>query len=168
MLSNKEKQEIVRRIEHGQPLPDKYRWLLFDANRRQVELIWNGKTPDVCNTVLPFQTIERVDEQVDFLGDNKLILSALKNGPLRLEIEAQGGLKLIYGDPPFDVGADFTMDTEIGDDTFTKQPNILEEIAYRDTWYQGADSCLSMIYERLFLMRDLLAEEGSIYIHCDH
>ena len=195
MLSNKEKQELIRRIESNQPLPDKYRWILFDANRRQVELVWNGKTPKVCNTVLPFQTIEQVDEPraekpaseeamplfpIDergrqlkgwtnklIWGDNKLVLSALKNGPLRREIEAQGGLKLIYGDPPFDVGADFTMPIEIGEDTFTKQPNILEEIAYRDTWHQGADSYLSMIYERLLLMRDLLAEDGSIYLHCD-
>jgi len=82
-------------------------------------------------------------------------------------IEAQGGLKLIYIDPPFDVGADFSMDIEIGGDTFTKKPNILEEIAYRDTWGKGADSFIAMIYERLILMRDLLAEDGSIYVHCD-
>ena len=92
---------------------------------------------------------------------------ALKNGPLREEIEKQGGIKLIYIDPPFDVGADFSMDIEIGDDTFTKKPNILEEIAYRDTWGKGADSFIAMIYERLILMRDLLAEDGSIYVHCD-
>jgi adenine-specific DNA-methyltransferase len=100
-------------------------------------------------------------------GDNKLILSSLKNGPLREEIEKQGGLKLIYIDPPFDVGADFSMDIEIGDDTFTKKPNILEEIAYRDTWGKGADSFISMIFERFALMRDLLASDGSIYVHCD-
>ncbi|MFZ1768982.1 MAG: site-specific DNA-methyltransferase, partial [Caldilinea sp.] len=75
--------------------------------------------------------------------------------------------KLIYIDPPFDVGADFSMDNEIGGDTFTKKPNILEEIAYRDTWGKGADSFIAMIYERLALMRDLLAEDGSIYVHCD-
>jgi DNA modification methylase len=57
------------------------------------------------------------------------------------------------------------MDIEIGGDTLTKKPNILEEIAYRDTWGKGADSFLSMIYERLILMKDLLAPEGSIYIH---
>ena len=48
-----------------------------------------------------------------------------------------------------------------------KNPNILEEIAYRDTWGKGADSFIAMIYERLILMRDLLAEDGSIYVHCD-
>jgi adenine specific DNA methylase Mod len=100
-------------------------------------------------------------------GDNKLILSSLKNGPLREEIEKQGGLKLIYIDPQFDVGADFSMDIEIGGDTFTKKPSILEEIAYRDTWGRGADSFIAMIFERLILMRDLLAADGSIYFHCD-
>jgi adenine-specific DNA-methyltransferase len=100
-------------------------------------------------------------------GDNKLILSSLKNGPIRHEIEQAGGIKLVYIDPPFDVGADFSMDIEIGDDTFTKQPSVLEELAYRDTWGKGADSFIAMIYERLVLMRDLLSEDGSIFVHCD-
>lgn len=198
-LTPTEKQDIIRHLEAGKPLPEKYRFLLFD-DKREVELVWNGKTNEVCNVVLPFQTIEHVDEprneegtaraagkqpqqrlfSVDgrgrqlkgwtnklIWGDNKLILSSLKNGPLREEIERNGGIKLIYIDPPFDVGADFSMDIEIGDDTFTKKPNILEEIAYRDTWGKGADSFISMIYERLILMRDLLAQDGSIYVHCD-
>ncbi|MEI7826163.1 MAG: site-specific DNA-methyltransferase, partial [Chlorobiaceae bacterium] len=59
------------------------------------------------------------------------------------------------------------MDIEIGDDTFTKRPGVLEELAYRDTWGKGADSFIAMIYERLVLMRDLLADDGSIYVHCD-
>jgi len=194
-LTEQEQQDIIRYLEADKPLPDKYRFLLF-ADKREVELVWNGKTSEVCNIVLPFQVIEQVDEpraerpeetalQMDMFatdgrgrqlkgwtnkliwGDNKIILSSLKNGPLREEIEAQGGLKLIYIDPPFDVGADFSMDIEIGGDTFTKKPNILEEIAYRDTWGQGAESFIAMIYERPVLMRDLLAEDGSIYVHCD-
>ena len=59
------------------------------------------------------------------------------------------------------------MDIEIGNDTFTKKPNVLEQIAYSDTWGKGADSFIAMIYERLVLMRDLLADDGSIYVHCD-
>ncbi|MEI6030982.1 MAG: site-specific DNA-methyltransferase [Synechococcaceae cyanobacterium ELA739] len=197
-LSDQERQEVQRYLDADQPLPEKYRFLLFE-DKRQVELVWNGKTNAVCNVVLPFQTIEQVDEpraeqpsdtqraqQGDLFstdargrqlkgwtnkliwGDNKLILSSLKNGPIRQQIEAQGGLKLIYIDPPFDVGADFSMDIEVGENTFTKKPNILEEIAYRDTWGKGADSFVSMIFERLALMRDLLAEDGSIFVHCDY
>ena len=100
-------------------------------------------------------------------GDNKLILSSLKAGALRRQIEEAGGLKLIYIDPPFDVGADFSMDIEIGGETFHKEPNLLEQIAYRDTWGRGADSFIAMIYERLILMRDLMHSEGCIYLHCD-
>jgi len=138
-LTEQEKQEIVRYLESGRELPEKYRFLLFEE-KREVELVWNGKTSEVCNIVLPFQVIEQVDEpraekpedtKAQFSlfddrgrqmkgwtnkliwGDNKLILSSLKNGPLREEIEKQGGLKLIYIDPPFDVGADFSMDIEI-------------------------------------------------------
>jgi len=66
------------------------------------------------------------------------------------------------------VGADFSMDIEIWDDTFTKQPNVLEELAYRDTWGKGADSFIAMIYERLALMHGLLADNGSIYVHLDY
>ncbi|MDQ6699666.1 MAG: adenine methyltransferase, partial [Acidobacteriota bacterium] len=159
-LTEQERQEIVRYLEADKPLPDRFRFLLFE-DKREVELVWNGKTSEVSNVVLPFQVIEQVDEpraekpedtslqgslfdergrQLKgwtnklIWGDNKLILSSLKNGPLREEIEKEGGLKLIYIDPPFDVGADFSMDIEIGGDTFTKRPNILEEIAYRDTW----------------------------------
>jgi adenine-specific DNA-methyltransferase len=59
------------------------------------------------------------------------------------------------------------MDIEIGGETFHKEPNLLEQIAYRDTWGRGADSFISMIYERLILMRDLMHPEASIYLHCD-
>ena len=111
ILSDNEKRDIIKYIDAGKPLPDKYRFLLFEG-KREVELVWNGKTNEVCNIVLPFQVIEQVDEprseedlkmQASLFdlsgrqikgwtnkliwGDNKLILSSLKNGPLREEIE---------------------------------------------------------------------------------
>ena len=195
-LTENEKRDVMKYLEAGKPLPEKYRFLLFE-DKKEVELIWNGKTSEVSNVVLPFQTTEVVDEPraessedtkqaqptlFDFdergrqiagwtnkliWGDNKLILSSLKSGVMREEIEKEGGLKLIYIDPPFDVGADFSMKVEIGDDELTKKPNVLEELAYRDTWGKGADSFIAMIYERLSLMKDLLADDGSIYVHCD-
>src|SRR5476651_382983 len=60
-LTDQEKQDVLRYIEAGKPLPDKYRFLLFE-DKREVELVWNGKTSDVTNVVLPFQVIEQVDE----------------------------------------------------------------------------------------------------------
>ena len=149
-LTNSEKREILKLVEADKPLPDKYRFLLFD-DKREVELVWNGKTNEVCNIVLPFQVIEQVDEpraenledtslQMSLFdtrgrqkvgwtnkliwGDNKLILSSLKNGPLRDEIEKNGGIKLIYIDPPFDVGADFSMDNDVTDEKFRDEPHF--------------------------------------------
>ena len=190
-LTDNEKRDLVRLIEEGKNLPEKYRFLLFDKSK-QIELTWNGKSDDIIDVELPFQIIEQIDEprtekvklaqsSFDFAsgrqiagwankliwGDNKYILSSLKNGAMRDEIEKEGGIKLIYIDPPFDVGADFSMSVEVGDNSYEKKPNVLEQIAYRDTWGLGTDSFLSMIYERLIIMRDLLAEDGSIYVHCD-
>src|SRR3990172_8050979 len=192
-LTDNEIRDIVKYLEAGKPLPERFRFMLFEE-KREVELVWNGKSNEVTNIVLPFQIVEQIDEprvekeetqdaQFNIFdhrgrqqtgwtnkliwGDNKLILSSLKNGPLRKEIEDNGGIKLFYIDPPFDVGADFSMNIEIGGEQFTKEPSILEEVAYRDTWGKGADSFIAMIYERLSLMRDLLADDGSIYVHCD-
>ena len=197
-LTKQEKWDVLRYLNEDKPLPDKYRFILFDTERKgkDVELVWSGKTGKTCDVVMPFQVIEQVDEpraeraadhslQFELIdidergrqlegwtnkliwGENKFILSSLKSGPFRGLINDEGGIKLIYIDPPFDVGADFSMPVRIGDDTITKKPNVLEELAYRDTWGRGADSFLAMIYERLLLMRDLLAEDGSIYVHCD-
>jgi len=191
-LTENEIRDIIQFLEAGKDLPEKYRFLLFE-DRKEIELLWKGKSGDVINVVLPFQVIEQVDEprseekremqgslfdsetgrQVKgwnnklIWGDNKLILSSLKNGPLRKEIEEQGGIKLIYIDPPFDVGADFSMDIEIGGENLTKNPSAIEELAYNDTWGKGEDSFLSMIYERMIIARDLLSEDGAIYVHCD-
>ena len=122
-LTEAEKRDLIKRINEGRTLPEHFRFLLFD-DKREVELVWNGKTRDVCTAILPFQTLEHIDEPrketaaADELGldiggrqtkgwtnkliwgDNKLILSSLKNGPLREEIEAQGGIKLIEQGKP--------------------------------------------------------------------
>ena len=108
-LSDAEKRDLIKLIEQGKPLPEKYRFLLFD-DKREVELVWNGKTREVCTAVLPFQSLEHIDEprkekaddgllgfdmggrQVKgwtnklIWGDNKLILSSLKSGALRRQI----------------------------------------------------------------------------------
>ena len=84
---------------------------------------------------------------------------------MRRQIDAAGGVKLVYIDPPFDVGADFSFDIDIGDENFTKQPSVIEEVAYRDTWGAGTQSYVHMLYERLSLIHDLLAPDGSLYVH---
>jgi adenine-specific DNA-methyltransferase len=191
LLTDREKELIKQMIDRGEPLPPKYKLALF-ADTPEVELIWQGKTSEVTNAVLPFQIIEQIDEprseksgQIADLftydlssgrqsggwsnkliwGDNKLVLSSLKNGPLRREIEAAGGLKLVYIDPPFDMDADFSVTMEVGEEVLTKQPTVIEEVAYRDTWGRGGDSYIAMIYERLRLIHELLHPDGAIFVH---
>lgn len=190
-LSDHEKEELKALIDQGEPLPNRYRLSLFE-DPSSTELIWPGKTAEVETAVLPFQSIEQIDEprsepntelslfeagpsgrQVGgwtnklIWGDNRLILSSLANGPLRRQIEEAGGLKLVYIDPPFDVGADFSLEIDIGSESATKAPSFIEEGAYRDTWGAGRDSFLAMIAERLTLIRRLLADDGSVLVHCD-
>ncbi len=167
-------------------------------SRLKTELVWEGKYDEYGNrrpiklpsSPLPLQRIETIDEPRDrekakqgsmfnlegfikkahrddfrnllIWGDNKLAVAAL------LE-QFRGKIDLIYIDPPFNVGADFTMQVQLGEEgeTVQKEQSILEAVVYRDTWGKGTDSYLHMMYERLTLMRDLLSERGSIYVHCD-
>src|SRR6266542_787996 len=87
--------------------------------------------------------------------------------------EFAGKVNLIYIDPPFDTGADFSFTAAIPDTddeeesglVFTKQPSIIEQKAYRDTWGRGIDSYLQWFYETAVLLHELLAENGSLYVH---
>lgn len=191
-LNDQERDEIIEALRAGRALPARYRASLFE-DAQETELIWPGKTTEVERIVLPFQSIEHIDEprsgtvkRPDLFsfnetsgrqtggwtnkliwGDNKLILSSLVNGPLRRQIDEAGGLKLVYIDPPFDVGADFSIDVEIGDVSINKRASVVEEVAYRDTWGRGKDSFAQMLYERLLLIRSLMHKDGTVWVHCD-
>lgn len=93
-------------------------------------------------------------------GENSLVMSSL------LE-QFAGKVDLIYIDPPFDVGADFHLPIQIGEDEIQKTSSVIEEVAYRDTWGRGRDSFMAMIHERLILMESLMAENSSIVVHVD-
>jgi DNA modification methylase len=96
-------------------------------------------------------------------GDNLLVMGSL------LEKFA-GKVDLIYIDPPFDTGADFSFKVLVGPDDEPlpgKEPSLVEEFAYRDTWGRGYDSYLSIMHDRLRLLRELLSERGSIFVHLD-
>jgi adenine-specific DNA-methyltransferase len=159
------------------------------------ELIWDGKYVDgkkqsPVHVALPFQTIETVNESAAdrrrtlelfsagretewrnrlIWGDKKYVLPSLLP-------EFAGKVNLIYIDPPFDTGADFSFTASIpskSEDsvdatTFLKEPSILEQKAYRDTWGQGLDSYLEWFYETTVLLRELLHETGSLYVHLDY
>jgi adenine-specific DNA-methyltransferase len=155
----------------------------------------DGTLKEVPRVSLPFQVIERVNESRAtrearkggvqrtlfdvwegkegdtfedgwrnklIWGDNLLVMGSLQE-------KFAGKIDLIYIDPPFATGADFSFTSEIGEsgEEVTKEQSVIEEKAYRDTWGRGFDSYLNMIYTRLSVMRDLLSENGSIYIHLD-
>ncbi|KUK24567.1 MAG: DNA methylase N-4/N-6 domain protein [Thermotoga sp. 50_1627] len=168
---------------------------MISNNKKYVELVWYGKYDKIElgnkapleRANLPFQVVETINEprmkeyegQMFFpkseypenypkdwknlliWGDNKLVMSSL------LKQGWAGKINLIYIDPPFFTGADFTVKAKIGDEEIEKAPSIIEEQAYKDTWSGGIASYLKYMYERLVLMRELLAENGSIYVHLD-
>lgn len=148
------------------------------------ELIWNGKYDAAGRRVaplrvaLPFQTVETINESAQerqrslffasdrssdwrnrlIWGDNKYVLASL------LE-EMAGQVKLIYVDPPFATGQDFSFRASVDDSNFVREASIIEQKAYRDTWGRGIDSFLHMLYERFATMHELLAEDGTLYVH---
>jgi adenine-specific DNA-methyltransferase len=93
-------------------------------------------------------------------GDNKVVMGSLLS-------KLVGQINLIYIDPPFFTGSDFIVKTEIGDKKIEKEPSLIEQKAYVDTWSEGITSYLNYMYQRLSLMNKLLAKNGSIYIHLD-
>lgn len=162
-------------------------------SNRKTEILWEGKYDehgdrrelDAAALGMPMQKIETVDQprseaaaagQIalfekrtkrldDFRnrllwGDNKLVTASLLK-------DFRGAIDLIYIDPPFDVGADFSMSVNVGEssETATKDQSVLEMVAYRDMWGKGTDSYLHMLSERLTIMRDLLTENGLIFVH---
>lgn len=159
------------------------------------ELIWegkytNGKKNSPIRIALPFQTIETVNESTEDRKRNLELFTSKKETEWRNRLiwgdkkyvlpsllpEFAGKVNLICIDPPFNVGADFSFTATIPDNpetdeeettTFIKQPSIIEQKAYRDTWGKGLDSYLQWFYETVILLRELLAEDGSIYVHLD-
>jgi len=191
-LSEAERELLSSLILRGEKIPARFGPSVLEE-APEMELVWSGKSRSQETTVLPFQSIEYIEEPREgftenlglldwggkssaqrgwtnklIWGDNKLILSSLARGPLAREINDGGGLKLVYIDPPFDVGYDFSIDVGVGDSEVTKEPSVIEQIAYRDTWGKGAESFASMMFERLRLIHSLLAEDGSIFLHVDY
>ncbi len=101
-------------------------------------------------------------------GDNLLVMQALLAGDPETGLPSmRGKVDLIYIDPPFDSKADYRTKITLPGATIEQKPTVLEQFAYSDTWKDGTVSYLQMIYPRLVLMRELLSEQGSIYVHLD-
>lgn len=101
-------------------------------------------------------------------GDNLLVMQALLTGdPATALPPLRGKVDLIYIDPPFDSKADYRTNITLPGTGISQKPTIIEQFAYADTWKDGTASYLRMICPRLILMRELLSERGSIYVHLD-
>jgi DNA modification methylase len=168
------------------------------ARPARAELVWEGKYDAQGRRVaplrvaLPFQTVETVNEsaqerQLSLLREaggayavpewrNRLIWGDKKYVLPSLLPEFAGRVNLIYIDPPFDTGADFSFTATVPDHpetpeddafSFTKEPSLIEHKAYRDTWGRGLDSYLQWFYETAVLLHELLHETGSLYVHLD-
>ncbi len=101
-------------------------------------------------------------------GDNILVMQGLLAGDATSGLESmRGKIDLIYIDPPFDSKADYRTKITLPNINLSQKPTVIEQFAYADTWKDGTVSYLKMIYPRLVLMRELLSEKGSIYVHID-
>jgi len=107
------------------------------------------------------QEIDRSQMNRLIWGDNLLAMQAL------LAQGYEGKIDLIYIDPPFDSKADYSHEIKLAGTDITKEPSVIERVAYKDTWEGGTDSFLDMLYPRLQLMKRLLSPGGAIYVHCD-
>ncbi len=143
---------------------------IFDFSPRQTikgfpELKWTGKRPYRSTQYYPAQLKESYGEAQNgwmnkiFWGDNLQVMSHL----LR---DYRGKVDLIYIDPPFDSKADYKRKIELnGIGKTTSDSSSFEEKQYGDIWTN--DEYLQFMYERLILMRELLSDKGSIFLHCD-
>ena len=144
-----EAEKILERIEKGEALRLQTNEFVI-PNRDEASIFGNR--------------IENIDLEAQnrlIYGDNLLVMQALLASGYR------GKIDLIYIDPPFDSKADYKTKIKLPNKDITKKPSIIEQFAYADTWKEGTVSYLKMMYLRLVLMRELLSERGSIYVHID-
>lgn len=144
--------------------------MTFDFNKRPTikgfpELRWTGKRPYESTQYYPAQLRERYGEETNgwinkiFWGDNLQVMSHLLK-------DYRGKIDLIYIDPPFDSKADYKKKIEVkGVGKTETDSTSFEEKQYGDIWTN--DEYLQFMYERFILIRELLSERGSLYVHCD-
>lgn len=145
-------------------------------------IYWKNKREEVERVELPFQKIETINLPRSNIGTlaqfkkeedngewkNKLIWGDNKYVMASLLPEFRGKIKLIYADPPFFTGTNMNITLEVGDEGAVKEPSAIEEIAYRNMWKEGPSSFFQYMYDRFVIMKDLLSEDGSIWVRFDY
>ena len=149
---------------------------------RDFGIYWKNKKEEVERVELPFQKIETINLPRSNIGTlaqfkkdsengewkNKLIWGDNKYVMASLLPEFRGKIKMIYADPPFFTGTNMNIILEVGDEGAVKEPSAIEEIAYRNMWKEGPSSFFQYMYDRFVLMKDLLSDDGSIWVRFDY
>lgn len=132
--------------------------------------LFRGKIRQCCPPDTTNDTTCYIDNWFNRLiyGDNIFVMQALLNGDEKTGLSSmRGAIDLIYIDPPFDSKADYRTKITLPTGDIEARPAVIDQFAYSDTWKNGTVSYLDMLYPRLMLMRDLLSDKGSIYVHID-
>ncbi len=160
-----EAQRIIERLSSGTRIGLQTNELVLP--RKDVSGFFRGQVPNIPNA---FNAALDGDTWMNRLiyGDNLLTMQALLAGDPQTGLSSlRGKVDLIYIDPPFDSKADYRTKVTLPGVDLQQKPTIVEQFAYADTWEEGTISYLKMIYPRLVLMKELLSERGSIYVHID-
>lgn len=160
-----EAQRIIERLSSGTRIGLQTNELVLP--RKDVSGFFRGQVPNIPNA---FNAALDGDTWMNRLiyGDNLLTMQALLAGDPQTGLSSlRGKVDLIYIDPPFDSKADYRTPITLPNTSFSQKPTVIEQFAYADTWEEGTISYLKMIYPRLVLMKELLSERGSIYVHID-
>lgn len=160
-----EAQRIIERLSSGTRIGLQTNELVLP--RKDVSGFFRGQVPNIPNA---FNAAMDGGSWMNRLvyGDNLLTMQALLAGDPQTGLPSlRGKVDLIYIDPPFDSKADYRTPITLPNTSFSQKPTVIEQFAYADTWEEGTISYLKMIYPRLVLMKELLSERGSIYVHID-
>ena len=160
-----EAQRIIERLSSGTRIGLQTNELVLP--RKDVSGFFRGQVPNIPNA---FNAALDGGSWMNRLvyGDNLLTMQALLAGDPQTGLPSlRGKVDLIYIDPPFDSKADYRTPITLPNASFSQRPTVIEQFAYADTWEEGTISYLKMIYPRLMLMKEMLSEKGSFYIHID-
>ena len=161
----REAAQILERLSSGTQIGLQTNELVLPS--KDVSGLFKGSTPQIPNA---FTMAGGNGEWMNHLiyGDNLLAMQALLAGDAQTGLPSlRGKVGLIYIDPPFDSKADYRTKISLPGTDVEQKPTILEQFAYADTWEDGTISYLKMLYPRLLLMREMLSDKGSIYVHID-
>ena len=160
-----EAQRIIERLSSGTRIGLQTNELVLP--RKDVSGFFRGQVPNIPNA---FNAALEGDTWMNRLiyGDNLLAMQALLVGDSQTGLPSlRGKVDLIYIDPPFDSKADYRTPITLPNASIEQKPTVIEQFAYADTWEEGTISYLKMIYPRLMMMKEMLSENGCIYVHID-